>query len=293
MASLIPILKPEAAMAKAGPANTVVVIQVRQGSTLNVRAAPSGSGEILGFLENGDMMPYMKESGGWYQIKIDEGLFGWVSSKFATTRTLVSEEPLEFEGEAETPTVATEIPGPAVDDSPAARSMVEITVGEDSNLNVRSMPSPEGAVVDSLADGDTLPLIKQSGDWYQLEFEDGSTGWVSKKFSKIQSGGAEAETSFPEVETGGPVMADESPTQNPKNPVITVVVITVKEGSSLRVRSAPSAQGDVLGSLQSGEMRPLIEESGDWYQVEFQDGQSGWVSQKFSNKMNVGLNAIP
>jgi N-acetylmuramoyl-L-alanine amidase len=72
-----------------------------------------------------------------------------------------------------------------------------------------------------------------------------------------------------------------------------VVVITVKEGSSLRVRSAPSSQGEVLGSLQSGEMRPLIEESGDWYQVEFQDGQSGWVSQEFSNKMDVGSNVIP
>ncbi len=72
-----------------------------------------------------------------------------------------------------------------------------------------------------------------------------------------------------------------------------MVVITVKEGSSLRVRSAPSSQGDVLGSLQSGEMRPLIEESGDWYQVEFLDGQSGWVSQKFSSKMDVGSNMIP
>jgi N-acetylmuramoyl-L-alanine amidase len=171
--------------------------------------------------------------------------------------------------------------------------MVEITVGEDSTLNVRSMPSSEGAVVDALAEGDTLPLIKESGDWYQLQFEDGSTGWVSKKFSRILNAGAEAETMFPEVETGGPVTAEAPPAQNPNIPVTTVVVITVKEGSSLRVRSAPSSQGEVLGSLKSGDMRPLLEESGDWYQVEFQDGQSGWVSQKFSNKMNVGLNALP
>ncbi|MCH7500494.1 MAG: SH3 domain-containing protein, partial [Nitrospinae bacterium] len=287
VASLIPTPQPQAA----GPANTVVVIQVAQGSTLNVRAEASASGEILGYLENGDMMPYVQASGGWYQIKIDEGLFGWVSSKFATTRTLVSDVPLAFEGEAETQAGATQVPAPAADDSQTATPMVEITVGEDSTLNVRSMPSSEGAVVDMLTEGDTLPLIKESGDWYQLQFEDGSTGWVSKRFSRILNTGTEAETPFPEVETGGPVTA--SPAQNPKIPVTTVVVITVKEGSSLRVRAAPSSQGEVLGSLQSGDMRPLLEELGDWYQVEFQDGQSGWVSQKFSSKIDVGSNVIP
>ena len=289
VASLIPTPQPEAA----GPANTVVVIQVAQGSTLNVRAEASASGEILGYLENGDMMPFVKKSGGWYQIKIDEGLFGWVSSKFATTRSLVSDVPLAFEGETETQAGATQVPAPAADDSQTATSMVEITVGEDSTLNVRSMPSSEGAVVDMLTEGDTLPLIKESGDWYQLQFEDGSTGWVSKKFSRILNTGTEAETPFPEVETGGPVTAEASPAQNPKIPVTTVVVITVKEGSSLRVRAAPSSQGEVLGSLQSGDMRPLLEELGDWYQVEFQDGQSGWVSRKFSSKIDVGSNVIP
>lgn len=289
VASLIPTPQPQAA----GPANTVVVIQVAQGSTLNVRAEASASGEILGYLENGDMMPYVKKSGGWYQIKIDEGLFGWVSSKFATTRSLVSDVPLAFEGETETQVGATQVPAPAADDSQTATSMVEITVGEDSTLNVRSMPSSEGAVVDMLTEGDTLPLIKESGDWYQLQFEDGSTGWVSKRFSRILNTGTEVETPFPEVETGGPVTAEASPAQNPKIPLTTVVVITVKEGSSLRVRSAPSSQGEVLGSLQSGDMRPLLEELGDWYQVEFQDGQSGWVSRKFSDKMEVGSDVIP
>ena len=289
VASLIPTPQPQAA----GPANTVVVIQVAQGSTLNVRAEASASGEILGYLENGDMMPYVKKSGGWYQIKIDEGLFGWVSSKFATTRTLASVVPLAFEGEAETQAGATQVPAPAADDSQTATPMVEITVGEDSTLNVRSMPSSEGAVVDILTEGDTLPLIKESGEWYQLQFEDGSTGWVSKKFSRILNTGTEAEMPFPEVETGGPVTAEASPAQNPKIPLTTVVVSTVKEGSSLRVRSAPSSQGEVLGSLQSGDMRPLLEELGDWYQVEFQDGQSGWVSRKFSDKMEVGSDVIP
>jgi N-acetylmuramoyl-L-alanine amidase len=61
----------------------------------------------------------------------------------------------------------------------------------------------------------------------------------------------------------------------------------VPEGSSLNVRSAPSSQGQVLGSLKRGDMRPLLEENDEWYQVELQDGQSGWVSQKFSGKMSV------
>ena len=68
-----------------------------------------------------------------------------------------------------------------------------------------------------------------------------------------------------------------------------VVVIKVPEGSSLNVRSTPSSRGEVMGSLKRGDMRPLLEETGEWYQVELQDGQSGWVSQEFSGKMDLGL----
>ena len=134
--------------------------------------------------------------------------------------------------------------------------------------------------------GDKLPFVKEENGWYQVQFEDETTGWISKKFSVLEGGtpvaASEASLPVPKAKKTRP----KSRTQS-EEMVTTVVVIRVPEGSSLNVRSAPSSQGQVLGSLKRGDMRPLLEETSEWYQVELQDGQSGWASQKFSGKMNV------
>jgi uncharacterized protein YgiM (DUF1202 family) len=275
-----------------GLSSTMVVVQMKSGSTLNVRAKPSAQGEILGYLENGDMMPFMSESGDWYQIEIEEGLSGWVSKKYSTTRDVNTEAlapaPKEDDMASELSSLDPESPGVR------EGAMVVVTVSEDSTLNVRSIPSPDGAVVDMLFGGDKLPLVKEENGWYQVKFEDETTGWISKKFSVIEGGTTTVSTAA-SSDASLPVSAPKTniaPWDNPvpkteTEMVTTVVVIKVPEGSSLNVRSVPSSQGQVLGILKRGDMRPLLEENEEWYQVELQDGQSGWVSQKFSGKMSI------
>ncbi len=286
VAALIP--SPPPAKALETPAvsmdasNTMVVVQMGEGGKLNVRAQPSTQGEILGYLENGDMMPFMGQSGDWYRIKIEEELSGWVSKQFSTTRSVSSEASLPGPEEDMTSELAPLEPDQS-DQQPSADAMVLVTVGEDSTLNVRSLPSASGAIVDMLFGGDKLPLVKEEGEWYQVQFEDETTGWISKKFSVLEGGTTKASLPVPEAKkTSSKTSARQS-----NEMVTTVVLIKVPEGSSLNVRSVPSSQGTVMGSLKSGDMRPLLEETDEWYQVELQDGQSGWVSQKFSGKMNL------
>ena len=298
VAALVPAL-PQATETKEAPAesvspsSTMVVVQMRKGATLNVRAKPSSQGEILGYLENGDMMPFMSESGDWYQIEIEEGMSGWVSNKYSTTRDVAAEASSPAPKEDD---MASELSSLDPESAGAREgAIVVVTVAEDSTLNVRSLPSPTGAVVDMLFGGDKLPLVKEENGWYQVLFEDETTGWISKKFSAIEG---EAPTASPEASL--PVTAPKSKTAPWDNPVpkaknemvTTVVVIKVPEGSSLNVRSTPSSQGQVLGILKRGDMRPLLEENDEWYQVELQDGQSGWVSQKFSGKMSLDSSFI-
>ena len=290
VAALVPSLpKAKATEAPAeslDSSTTMVVVEMRQGSTLNVRAKPSTQGEILGYLENGDMMPFMSESGDWYQIEIEEGLSGWVSKSYTTTRSVTSEASLPEPEDDMTSELSSLEPEQQQSSGAMAGTMVLVTVREDSTLNVRSLPSSSGAVVDMLFGGDKLPFVKEENGWYQVQFEDETTGWISKKFSVLEGGtpvaASEASLPVPKAKKTRP----KSRTQS-EEMVTTVVVIRVPEGSSLNVRSAPSSQGQVLGSLKRGDMRPLLEETSEWYQVELQDGQSGWVSQKFSGKMNV------
>jgi uncharacterized protein YgiM (DUF1202 family)/cytochrome c-type biogenesis protein CcmH/NrfG len=265
---------------------TMVVVEMSQGATLNVRANPSSQGEILGYLENGDMMPFMGESGDWYQIEIEEGLSGWVSKTYSTTRSVTSEASLPVPEDDMTSELSSLQPEHQQSSGAMAGAMVLVTVREGSTLNVRSLPSSSGAVVDMLFGGDKLPLVKEENGWYQVQFEDETTGWISKKFSVLEGGAPVAASQALPVPVPEKKKAPWG-TPAKKEMVTTVVVIKVPEGSSLNVRSAPSSQGQVLGSLKRGDMRPLLEETGEWYQVELRDGQSGWVSQKFSGKMNV------
>ena len=278
------------------PSGSMVLVKMREGATLNVRAEPTTQGEILGYLENGDMMPFMGESGDWYQIEIEEGRSGWVSKKYSTLQnetTDVASAPVPSEATPESaPAPSEPVPGDelsseltplGVKPQQPEGSMVVVTVSEGATLNVRALPSASGAIVDMLFQGDKLPLVKEEGDWYQVEFEDETTGWISKKFSIIEGSTLKASLSAPQEKNEEPkTQASQSDKM-----VTTVVVIKVPKGSSLNVRTSPSSQGQVMGSLKSGEMRPLLEEADEWYQVELKDGQSGWISRKFSGKMDV------
>jgi len=287
--------------------DSMVVVKMREGSTLNVRSEPSTQGEILGYLENGDMMPFMSESGDWYQIEIEEGQSGWISKKYSTVQKMTTEVasiPETSEPVAEPGPVPSEVapsePTPSEEAAPDEElageltpigekpqqpegSMVVVTVSEGATLNVRTLPSASGAVVDMLFRGDKLPLLKEENGWYQVQFEDETTGWISKRFSIIE--GSTLKASLPVTQANNDKPKSKASKSN--DMVTTVVVIKVPAGSSLNVRSSPSSQGQVMGSLKSGEMRPLLEEADEWYQVELHDGQSGWISRKFSGKMDV------
>ena len=291
--ALPPIPKPAPAAAPAPvkqPGSvTMVVITVAEGSTLNVRSQPSTKGEVLGYLERDDMMPLISESGDWYEVGIDESTTGWVHKKFAVTQDVLTQEAAldlpAAEPSTEEELAAVDLPtgAPAEENPP----MVVIQVKEGSALNVRSIPSSSGEVVAKLAAGESVPLADKQDGWYQVELMTGEKGWVSSKFSSIEMGSLPPEmtaSAAPEETTAPPA---------PAAPVTTVVVIKVSKGSSLNVRSRPSSSSSVMGSLKSGDMRPLMQESGDWYQIEMPDGSKGWVSSKFSGKMDLSSNFIP
>ncbi len=54
----------------------------------------------------------------------------------------------------------------------------------------------------------------------------------------------------------------------------------------LRVRDAASAAGAELGFAVVGENYPYLSEETEWFEIEF-EGQSGWVSRQFSQKITV------
>ncbi len=67
------------------------------------------------------------------------------------------------------------------------------------------------------------------------------------------------------------------------------VIITLgNPDSSLRVRAEPNTNSPVLTGLKHGQVRNYVEENESWYKIEYAPGKSGWVSKKFSRKMEPG-----
>ena len=67
------------------------------------------------------------------------------------------------------------------------------------------------------------------------------------------------------------------------------VIITLNNpDSSLRVRAEPETTSKVLAGIKHGEIRPLVGENKNWFKIEYEPGKSGWISKKFSKKLEPG-----
>ena len=68
-------------------------------------------------------------------------------------------------------------------------------------------------------------------------------------------------------------------------------VLIATSGNSLNVRQSPAALSPIVGKLLKGSEVPLVDINGDggtdgnWYRVEIQKGEIGWVSRNYSRKI--------
>jgi uncharacterized protein YgiM (DUF1202 family) len=63
------------------------------------------------------------------------------------------------------------------------------------------------------------------------------------------------------------------------------VKITTKT-TPLRVRSDPSSKAEVIAQLPTATIVPMLQETGQWYQIEYMPGKKGWISKRYSKLVN-------
>ncbi|GJL78699.1 MAG: hypothetical protein NPINA01_16880 [Nitrospinaceae bacterium] len=86
------------------------------------------------------------------------------------------------------PTPDPEIASSVMENSPkeeqALKRIVEIVTRRDP-LRVREEPSLYSRVLATMAKGSTASVVTEQNGWYQVEFSDGQTGWISKKYARL------------------------------------------------------------------------------------------------------------
>jgi len=67
---------------------------------------------------------------------------------------------------------------------------------------------------------------------------------------------------------------------------VSAIKVKIKETETgwLRVREASSSAAKEVGRVIPGEFYTLIEESNDWYKIDFGDGKNGWISASYGEK---------
>ena len=122
---------------------------------------------------------------------------------------------------------------------------VSVTSG---SLNVRSSASTSSDVLTRLKKGNYVTLVSKIGDWWQVEYGDGSFGYCHEDYISVISSTEKA--------------------------------VKVSSGT-LNVRSGPATSYSRIDKLVKGEDVLVLKESGSWSYVLYDGTKTGYVSSKY------------
>ena len=159
------------------------------------------------------------------------------------------------------------------------------------SLRVRGAPNPDAEVVGGIKEGEVYDVIGLSsdGEWVQLAIPAiaSGEGWVSANYVSVK--GAITEVAITEAAATAAAAGLKLPTPTPSAGMAaglgTATVQT--EGTRLRVRSEPSANGEIVGYVYNGEVYPVLDTTADgqWTQIGGRVGtdnvNGGWVASEF------------
>ncbi len=196
------------------------------GDNVNIRAGESTSSNVVGKLNKGKEVTVNGKNNDWYSISYD-GVNAFVSSQFLNI----------------------------------TQATASVTA---SGVNVRSTPSTEGAVVSTVNTGDSVTVIGQTGDWYQVSLNNGQA-YVSKQFLQGNM-----------IESVAAVNAPAAAQQQ----VSLYAIVTATSGVNLRAEASTGAQS--LGVLPYNTVMDVIEYTDKWTKVKTDNGLVGFVSSDYA-----------
>ncbi len=133
------------------------------------------------------------------------------------------------------------------------------------DLRVRSGPGTNFSVVGFLhASATSVQYLEENENWVKVH-SGGVEGWVAKEFVTILA--KKKKKSQPE------------PTESTEETEGQMATITT---DGLNIRSEPSTQSEVLGSLSSGQQVEVLAIRGEWLNISY-DGTVGWIHSDYAN----------
>ncbi len=147
---------------------------------VNVRAGAGEAYDVITRLSPGDTCYVLGEEGDWYQVEVN-GDVGYISKALVDVSRQMVQVP-----------VIRETPVPAVTEVPTAMpgyewvEKVQGTLIARQDANIRSGAGTEHRISGKMKPGDTCLVLRQEGDWYQVDFG-GVRGYVSAELIQTRT----------------------------------------------------------------------------------------------------------
>ena len=248
-------------MLLAAPASSVLAASYGEAQiiphALNVRSGPSAGYSVKGLVYQYEWVDLLGRNAdsSWAKIETDDGLQGWVSTRYINPNVALSSLPV----------VTAKTEPTAVVNTPV--------------LNVREGPSPYHDIVTMVYRYTVLSLIGRNGDasWVEVRVS-GETGWVDSSYITPYYRLMDLPLTSSGVQPPAP------PADGAKGTVF---------AQALSVRSGPGigfAAFDVLYFGTTVNVRGR-DSSGGWLAIDLPHGGKGWASSSYIS-LNVPLMSL-
>ena len=228
-------------------------------SGLILREEASKSGNVITTVPNNTEVEIIEKTGEWYKVKYNNQE-GYLFAEFVEAKEEIpAEQPPEEQVPEETPVAGTS------------------NIISKAETNVYIMPQVTSTIIATIPKDTGVIILEEAGNWLYITTNN-ITGWV--RAYRINN---EAQTpAAPVEETPQPTtpVETEQPTEQPAEITTTA---TPQSGyinvESANVREEPSTDSKILTTLILNTGVKIIEQTGEWYKISYQDTYIGYISK--------------
>jgi N-acetylmuramoyl-L-alanine amidase len=140
-----------------------------------------------------------------------------------------------------------------------------VTIAENT-VNVRNGPGLSYQLVKQVNRGDKFTIVKEQGDWIQIQLSAAKTGWVANWVVTKATNGTTAVGSNSSTKKTAEANTDQ-----------------------LRVRTGPGTNFRIIGYLNMGQAVSIIDDNENWIKISGGFGE-GWVAREYLDFNNKSTN---
>ena len=148
------------------------------GRRVNVRASASGLSKLVGYAYVGDTFKILGKTGSWYYIQYNNTTKGYIwASYLNATKTSAGYTPAS---------VTSTSPGSPTPTPGATATPTKVTIANCVYaVNVRTSASTSSKKLGKANLGATYTYLGAEGDWYKIQYNTTTIGYVYKTFATL------------------------------------------------------------------------------------------------------------